>query len=77
MFKSSLSSRWTIYLQNFVTTEDKTKKKEEEDEGKKLMREITTNNKGTEVGDEKWEGEEVGWKPNHGWGNTISSVVVL
>jgi hypothetical protein len=30
------------------------------------MRKITTNNKGTEVGDEKWEGEEVGWKPNPG-----------
>jgi len=33
---------------------------------KKIMRKITTNNKGTEVGDEKWEGEEVGWKPNPG-----------
>lgn len=39
MFRSSLSSRWTLHLQNFVTTEDKTKKKEADDEGSKAHEE--------------------------------------
>jgi hypothetical protein len=42
------------------------RRKRKTTKGIKLMRKITTNNKGTEVGDEKWEGEEVGWKPNPG-----------